>query len=44
MRENLGTGQAIPEINNKHLDWKTDLKINLVIMDEEERVKERGFM
>ena len=44
VREDLGTGQAIPEINNKHLDWKTDMKINLVIMDEEERVKGRGFM
>ena len=44
VREDLGTGQATPEINNKHLDWKTDMKINLVIMDEEERVKGRGFM
>ena len=44
VREDLGTGQVTPEINNKHLDWKTDMKINLVIMDEEERAKGRGFM
>ena len=42
VRKDLGTGQATPEISNKHLDWKTDMKIHLVIMDEEEKVKGRG--
>ena len=30
--------------NNKQLNWTTELKIDVVIMDKEERAKGRGFM
>ena len=30
--------------NNKQFNWTTEMKINVVIMDKEERAKERGFM
>ena len=30
--------------DKKHLEWTTEMKLNLVTMDDEERVKGRGFM
>ena len=36
--------QPTPENNNKQLNWTTEMKINIVIMDKEERAKRRGFM
>ena len=30
--------------SKKHLEWKTEMKINLVTMDDEEREKGRGFI
>ena len=40
------TNQVLCEIseNKKHLKWTTEMKINLVTMDDEERAKGRGFM
>ena len=36
--------QATPENKNKQLNWTTEMKIDIVIMDKEERAKRRGFM
>ena len=36
--------QATSENNNKQLNWTTEMKIDVVIMDKEERAKGRGFM
>ena len=36
--------QATNVNNNKQLNWTTDMKIDVVIMDKEERAKGRGFM
>ena len=43
-REELMAEQATPENNNKQLNWTTEMKIDVVIMDKEERAKGRGFM
>ena len=43
-QEELMAEQATPENNNKQLNWTTEMKINVVIMDKEERAKGRGFM
>ena len=43
-REEPMVEQATPENNNKQLTWTTELKIDAVIMDKEERAKRRGFM
>ena len=32
------------EVERKHLDWTTEMKISLVTIDDEERRKGRGFM
>ena len=32
------------EAERKHLDWTTEMKINLVAIDDEKRRKGRGFM
>ena len=36
--------QTAPENNSKLLNWTTEMKIDLVTMDKEERAKGRGFM
>ena len=36
--------QATLKNNNKQLNWTTETKIDVVIMDKEERAKGRGFM
>ena len=38
-REELMAEQAIPENKNKQLNWTTEMKIDVVIMDKEERTK-----
>ena len=43
-QEELMAEQATPENNNKQLNWTTEMKIDVVIMDKEERAKGRGFM
>ena len=43
-REELMAEQATPENNNKQLNWTTEMKIDVPIMDKEERAKGRGFM
>ena len=35
--------QPTPENYNKQLNWTTEMKINVVIMDKEERAKGKGF-
>ena len=36
--------QATPENNNKQLNWTTEMKIDVVMMDKEKRAKRRGFI
>ena len=36
--------QATPVNNKKQLNWTTEMKIDVVIMDKEERAKGKGFM
>ena len=36
--------QATPENNNKQLNWTTEMKINVIIMDKDNRAKGRRFM
>ena len=36
--------QPTPKNNNKQLNWTTEMKIYVIIMDKEERAKGRGFM
>ena len=43
-REEPMAEQATPENNNKQLNWTTEMKIDTVIIDKEERAKGRGFM
>ena len=43
-REEPMVEQATPENNNKQLNWTTEMKINVLIIDQEERVKGGGFM
>ena len=43
-REESTAEQATPENNNKQLNWTTEMKIDVVIMDKEERAKGKGFM
>ena len=38
------TEQTTPMSNNKQLNWTTEMKIDVVIMDKEERTKGRGFL
>ena len=42
-REEPMAEQATP-VNNKLLNWTTEMKIDVVIMDKEERTKGRGFL
>ena len=42
-REEPIAEQATLENNNKQLNWTTEMKIYVVIMDKEVRVKGRGF-
>ena len=42
-REEPMAEQATP-VNNKQLNWTTEMKIDVVIMDKEERAKGRGVM
>ena len=39
-----GWGGQTGEVERKHLDWTTEMKISLVTLDDEERRKVRGFM
>ena len=43
-REEPMAEQATPENNNKQLNWTTEMKINVLIMDQEEGAKGRDFM
>ena len=43
-REEPIAEQATPENKNKQLNWKTEMRIDVVIMDKEEIAKGRGFM
>ena len=43
-REEPMAEPATPENNNKQLNWTTEMKIDVVIMDKEERAKVSGFM
>ena len=36
--------QATIAKNNKQLNWTTEMKIDVVTMDKEERAKRRGFL
>ena len=38
------TEQATPENNSKKLNWTTEMKMDVAMMEKEERAKERGFM
>ena len=43
-REEPMAEQATLENNNKQLNWTTEKKINVVMMEKEERAKGKGFM
>ena len=43
-REEPMAEKAKPVNNNKQLNWTTEMMIDVVIMDKEERAKGRGFM
>ena len=43
-REEPLAEEATHKNMNKQLNWTTDMKIDVVIMDKEERAKRRGFM
>ena len=42
-REEPMAEQVTPEDNNKQLNWATEIKIDVVIMDKEKRAKGRGL-
>ena len=44
MTEDATQADQIGEVERKHLDWTTEMKISLVTIDDEERRKGRDFM
>ena len=44
MTEDATQADRTGEVERKHLDWTTEMKISLATIDDKERRKGRGFM